>query len=148
MSPLQAVATANITSPNGLARSAYEVKYLGLFWELYLPEGRLLSDYYLRHSVGSWTNVARDLHGTEPALDQALLAMSLASLGHRNGETDLMEAGLKHYVSALGEMKGALSTRARRKSDALLIATRMLGLYEVTAPVPSLTPLERRLTLL
>ena len=131
VSPLQAIATANVTSSHALSRTAYEVKYMDLFWDLYLPQGRLLSDYYLQHSVGSWTRAARDLYTTEPALQQALLAMSLSSLGHRNGEKDLMEAGLKHYVAALGEISAGLRHRDRRKSDALLIATRTLGLYEV-----------------
>lgn len=132
VSPLQAVSTAHVAIlPRGLARSAYEVKYFGLFWDLYLPRGQALGEYYLQHSVGSWTNIARDLDGTDDALHEALTAMSLTSLGHRHGERHLKEEGLKHYIAALSEVKAGLNDPARRMSDALLIASRALGLYEV-----------------
>ena len=108
---------------------------MGLFWEMYLPGGTLPSDYYLQYSVGSWTKLARELCSTEPALNQTLQAMCLTTLGHRNGEPDLMKAGLQHYVAALGEMNAALRNAKRRKSDGLLIAARTLGLYEVSTPV-------------
>lgn len=120
-----------MTLPPGLARSAYELKYLGLFWDLYLPRGPLSSDMSRRYLCGSWSSVARDLYLDDVALRKALLAMCLGTVGRHEGRRWMAEEGLKAYVAALSETTAALNDPERRNSVAILASSRALGLYEV-----------------
>lgn len=124
------------TLQHSLSRSAYETRYFGLFWDLYLPCGEAPSEYYQRHCVGGWTTFARENYKADPALYRALLAMSLTSLGHKQADQSLRDEGLRQYGRALGEIKVGLRNPKRQRSDAMLVASRTLGLYEVCRPHP------------
>ncbi|EEY23486.1 conserved hypothetical protein [Verticillium alfalfae VaMs.102] len=113
-----------------LARSAYEVKYLDLFWRAYLPSGKAFTPYASGYSIGGWTAVARDLFHTDGALRKALLAMCLGTLGREGGEPWMVREGLRSYTQALGEMTIGLRSPEKRSSDAFLVASRLMGLYE------------------
>ncbi|RNJ54870.1 hypothetical protein D7B24_009335 [Verticillium nonalfalfae] len=114
-----------------LARSAYEVKYLDLFWRAYLPSGKAFTPYASGYSIGGWTAVSRDLFHTDSALRKALLAMCLGTLGREGGEPWMVREGLRSYTQALGEMTIGLRSPEKRSSDAFLVASRLMGLYEL-----------------
>ncbi|RXG50452.1 hypothetical protein VDGE_04829 [Verticillium dahliae] len=114
-----------------LARSAYEVKYLDLFWRAYLPSGKAFTPYASGYSIGGWTAVARDLFHTDGALRKALLAMCLGTLGRNGGEPWMVKEGLRSYTLALGQMTIGLRSPEKRSSDAFLVASRLMGLYEI-----------------
>ncbi|EGY23391.1 C6 zinc finger domain-containing protein [Verticillium dahliae VdLs.17] len=114
-----------------LARSAYEVKYLDLFWRAYLPSGKAFTPYASGYSIGGWTAVARDLFHTDGALRKALLAMCLGTLGRNGGEPWMVKEGLRSYTLALGQMTIGLRSPEKRSSDAFLVASRLMGLYEL-----------------
>ncbi|KAM0281233.1 hypothetical protein ACHAQH_003664 [Verticillium albo-atrum] len=116
--------------PN-LARSAYEVKYLDLFWRVYLPSGKPFTPYASGYSIGGWTAVARDLFSTDGALRKALLAMCLGTLGREGGDQWMVREALRSYTQALGEMTSGLRSPEKRNSDAFLVASRLMGLYEI-----------------
>ncbi|KAM0327486.1 hypothetical protein ACHAQA_005774 [Verticillium albo-atrum] len=121
----------DVSLHSSLARSAYEVKYLDLFWQIYLPSGQAFTPYASGYSIGGWTAVARDLFHTDDALRKSLLAMCLGTLGREGGEQWMIREGLRSYTQALGEMTSGLRSPEKRKSDAFLIASRLMGLYEV-----------------
>lgn len=107
------------------------MRYLGLFWDMYLPCGEAPSEYYQRHCAGGWTTFARENYKADPALYRALLAMGLTALGYQQDNQPLREEGLRQYGKALGEMKSGLRSPKRQRSDAMLVASRTLGLYEM-----------------
>lgn len=120
-----------ITLPDELARTAYEDKYIGLYWEAYLPNGRALPADQTRLVLGSWSSATRDLYAADDTLRKSVLAMSFATLSKREGEKWMSEKSLKYYIEALQETAVALKIPSKAKSDELLSATRLFSLYEV-----------------
>lgn len=131
-------AAGDIALPDSLARSAYEDKYLGMFWESYLPGSRALSAESVRSTLGGWTNTIQDLYLTENVLRKALLAISLGTVGRRYGEKWMTEQALVLYVAALQDMSTALTVPSKAKGDALLTASKLFSLYEVRTSVSTL----------
>lgn len=123
--------TPEVTLPASLSRSASEQKYLGLFWDMYLPEGTASVKIMARYSLASWIPAVFDLHKKDPALNKAVMSLCLGTIGSRRDVKWMSEESLKLYVDALSDMNVGLKCKTRRKSDALLLATRTLGLYEV-----------------
>ncbi|KAH6689696.1 hypothetical protein F5X68DRAFT_254157 [Plectosphaerella plurivora] len=123
--------TPEITMPSSLSRSAYEEKYLGMFWDIYLPEGTASVQTLGRYSFVTWIPIVLDLHTKDPALNKALLALCLGTIGSRRNITWMSEESLKLYAGAVSDMNLGLKNKSRRTSDALLLTTRTLGLYEL-----------------
>ncbi|KAH8670100.1 hypothetical protein BGZ60DRAFT_375305 [Tricladium varicosporioides] len=130
-SPLEAV-SGSVLLPAALSHSAYEDKYIGLYWDTYLPSRQLLSRCKDsdRICLGGWTTTVQDLYVTSPVLRKALLALCLSTISRRDGQQWMAEEGLKFYVSALQGMSGALKVPANAKNDALLLANKLFSLYE------------------
>jgi hypothetical protein len=126
--------SSEIALPSTLARSAYENKYHGLFWEDYLPHGRAFTPEVAQFTTGKWIDAVHELFLAEPTLRMALLAMSLCSTGRRDGSKWMTEEGVRAYGRALHEMTRALELPTRAKSDGLLAAVRLLGIFEVKLP--------------
>ena len=122
----------DIALPNELARSAYEQKYLGMYWEVYLPNGRTFpcADE-VRHTLGGWTTPILELYQTEDVLKKSVLALCLSTVGRRDGQDWVAEEGLKLHVGALKEMTIAMRDPSRTRGDALFCAAKMFSLYEV-----------------
>lgn len=125
--------TANTTVAisDSLALTAREQKYLGIFWNDYLPNGREFSDQACMLSTGSWTRAVNRLHGSEPILDKAMMALSASVLGAQNNDPQLKLKGLQTYCSATADMLHAVQHRRHSRSDGVLAAVRLLEFYEV-----------------
>ncbi|KAF9880416.1 C6 zinc finger domain protein [Colletotrichum karsti] len=125
-------ATSIIQAPS-LSRTAYEEKILDMFWDGYMPEAPLCStgSPIVRFSHSDWATTVQGLYRTDPALRQGLLAISLGTVGRRDRKQWMIDDGLKFYCQALGELNSGLRHPTRWRSDALLVASRILGLYEL-----------------
>ncbi|KAH0432710.1 C6 zinc finger protein [Colletotrichum camelliae] len=115
-----------------LSHSAYEEKVLDLFWETYMPDAPTFTPGtpIVRYSHSDWAATVQDLYRTDAALRQSLLALSLGTIGRRDKQAWMIEEGLKFYCQALGELNTGLRHPTRWRSDALMVASRILGLYE------------------
>jgi len=125
---------SEIALPQKLAQSAYREKYLGLFWGAYLPNGCSFPPKSAQYTNGVWTNeLHRVFHQADPGLKSVLLALSLTSLGRRDGIPWMVENGTKLYGESLASIATRLrnESRARQVSDSTLATTRLLCLYEV-----------------
>lgn len=121
---------------DSLAQSALEEKYLGQFWDMYLPKGAESSKLLPKYSLGNWIPAMLDLYKTDPALHKSLMALSMGTIGRRQGIQQLTEQSLRFYYGAISDMNVGLKSSSRGKSDALLLSTRTLGLYEVRQLFP------------
>ena len=116
-----------------LTASAYQEKYLGMFWDLCQPpanaaEGRILRAY----AADNWTAVARDIYCNCPTVRTALLAHCLATIGRWDNDRRLMVESLKYYTAALGKVRSDLVHTKRSRGDAVVVASRALASYEVS----------------
>ncbi|KAJ3953753.1 hypothetical protein N0V92_009767 [Colletotrichum tropicale] len=115
------------------SHSVYEEKILDLFWETYMPDAPAFTPGtpIVRYSHSDWAATVQDLYRTDAALRQSLLAISLGTIGRRDKNVWMIDEGLKFYCQALGELNTALRHPTRWRSDALMVASRILGLYEL-----------------
>ncbi|GKT50036.1 uncharacterized protein ColSpa_10217 [Colletotrichum spaethianum] len=125
--------TRTIIQTPSLSQSAFEEKTFDLFWDGYMPEAPLCApgSPIVRYSNADWATTARDLYRTDAALRESLLALSLGTIGRRDKEQGMIDDGLKFYCKALSELNIALRHPKRWKTDALMLAARILGFYEV-----------------
>ncbi|KAI8237159.1 hypothetical protein K4K57_008794 [Colletotrichum sp. SAR 10_99] len=128
---LTLVAPPTIQAPL-FSHSVYEEKILDLFWETYMPDAPAFTPGtpIVRYSHSDWAATVQDLYRTDAALRQSLLAISLGTIGRRDKHVWMIDEGLKFYCQALGELNTALRHPTRWRSDALMVASRILGLYE------------------
>ncbi|PGG98203.1 hypothetical protein GX51_06923 [Blastomyces parvus] len=126
------VIPSNITLPTALARSAYEEKYISLFWSAYLPGTRLLPPATVRNAFGAWTNTLQDLYLTDDVLRKGFLAICLATIGRQDGDRWMAEKGLELYAGALRDMSAALTVpkQAKERADELWIASKLFSFHE------------------
>ncbi|KAJ0155201.1 hypothetical protein CTA2_12932 [Colletotrichum tanaceti] len=122
-----------VTQAPSLSQSAFEDKIFDLFWQGYMPEAPLCApgSPVVRFANADWATAVRDLYRTDAALRQSLLALSLGTVGRRDKQQWMMDDGLRFYCDALRELNMALRHPRRRKSDALILASRILGFYEL-----------------
>lgn len=126
-------AASSVIQSHSLSQSAFEEKVFDLFWDGYMPDAPICApgNPIVRYSNADWATTVRDLYRTDVALRQCLLALSLGTIGRRDKQQWMIDDGLKYYCSALSEMNIALRHPVRWKSDALMVASRLLGFYEV-----------------
>jgi len=122
-----------IHQPPSLSQSAFEEKIFDLFWDVYMPGTPLCvpGNTIVRYSNADWATTVRDLYRTDPALRQSLLALSFGTIGRREKQQWMIDEGLRFYCDALSELKVALRHPKRWKTDALMLASRLLGFYEL-----------------
>ncbi|KAL3465340.1 hypothetical protein BJX64DRAFT_63600 [Aspergillus heterothallicus] len=113
-----------------LARSAYQTKYMDMWWRLYLPNGQRLSQSVRGNTMGGWLAVIHELNFGEPVLEKALVAMSVTAVGKQEGDLYLKEEGRKLYGKALQSMTVAMKDPKRAMSDGVLTAVRLFSFYE------------------
>ncbi|KAK0716139.1 hypothetical protein B0H67DRAFT_582470 [Lasiosphaeris hirsuta] len=123
-------ANATIALPGSLARGAYEVRYLELFWGAYMPTTRDLG-VHLTYVNPSWADAANELYPADDTLRTAMLSLGLATLGRRDGQRWMINEGLGCYVRSLRQMSDRLRQPHGWRSDSLLAASKALGLYEL-----------------
>jgi len=99
----QSPSTTTVTLPDYLARAAYDVRYLELFWDAYMPMKKNL-DLAEKHATfvnPSWAEAANQLYASDEALRTALLALGLSTLGRQDGQWRMINEGHGAYVRSL-----------------------------------------------
>lgn len=119
-----------VALPRELARTAYQTKYIDLFWRLYLPNGQP-SPTLVQATAGGWVDAVQHLYISESVLRKTILALSVSGVGRQENDRFLREEGSKLYASSLKELTVALKDPRRGLSDAILTAVRLAGFYEV-----------------
>ncbi|KAL4869243.1 hypothetical protein BDV12DRAFT_208675 [Aspergillus spectabilis] len=122
--------TASVALPASLAQSAYQAKYMDMFWRMYLPNGQALSVEVTQIALGGWIDAIIDLHASESVLQKSLLAMSVTAVGKQENNQFLREEGRRLYTSSLQGLTLALKNPRRATSDAVLTAIRLSSFYE------------------
>ncbi|KAL8762847.1 MAG: hypothetical protein Q9184_001233 [Pyrenodesmia sp. 2 TL-2023] len=122
--------------PDDLSRTAFKIKSISLFWDLYFPANERVvpKSRIVAINFCNWTVAVRKLDLSDSALRPALLALSLAQIGQSNNDRAVSEQAVKLYGTALKEMSLALRDQARVQTDELLAAGKAMAGYEVTTP--------------
>ncbi|KAL4882204.1 hypothetical protein BJY04DRAFT_217529 [Aspergillus karnatakaensis] len=121
---------AAVALPTQLAQTAYQIRYLDLFWRVYLPNGQALPVELTQTALGKWIDAIHDLHISETVLRKSLLALAVSVIGRKENSRYLKEEGGRLYTNALRSLSSALRDPQRATSDAVLGAIRLLGVYE------------------
>ena len=124
--------STDIALKDSFARTARDARFIGLFWETYLPNGRRFSPEALRYSPGGWTNTVIELHDTEPVLHYAIKALAYGAAATNEGGLQLRLKATQMHSRALVEMRKAMDDPSHYKSDAILAAARLFQYFEVS----------------
>ncbi|KAL4957814.1 hypothetical protein BDW69DRAFT_205523 [Aspergillus filifer] len=119
-----------IALPPTLARSAYQARYLDLFWRMYLPNGEALSVEVKQIALGKWVDAIYDLQNSDPVLKKALVAMSVSAVGKQDNNRVLKEEGRRLYMNSLQALSVALQDPKRASCDAILTAIKLCSFNE------------------
>ncbi|KAL5084367.1 hypothetical protein Trisim1_012076 [Trichoderma cf. simile WF8] len=122
---------SHVVLPDSFARSAREQLYFGLFWSLMIPDGPQFSPESSDLSSVGWTRFIGDLYNTENALRYATVATATSILGRINNDEQLRLKGLQVYNWTIQEMIKAVKQPNRAESDSLVVAARVMALYEL-----------------
>ncbi|KAJ5933647.1 hypothetical protein N7454_005976 [Penicillium verhagenii] len=114
---------------NSLFQYADQEKYVGFFWDAYLPGSKSFTPEAGHYTAIEWTNVAQSLTGDLLAVRLAIVANSLCMLGIRHREHKMTLQGHRVYGLALGEMQRALKRPNRLDMNGSLIAAWLIGLF-------------------
>ncbi|KAL6809057.1 hypothetical protein GGI42DRAFT_340270 [Trichoderma sp. SZMC 28013] len=123
--------SSHVVLPDSFARSAREQLYFGLFWSIMIPDGPQFSPQSSDLSSVGWTRFIGDLYNTETALRYATVATATSILGRVNNDEQLRLKGLQVYNWTIQEMIKAVKQPNRAKSDSLVVAARVMALYEL-----------------
>ncbi|KAF4891226.1 hypothetical protein CGCVW01_v014328 [Colletotrichum viniferum] len=107
----------DVVLPHSLARSAYEDKYISLLWDAWSPCGTPSAEISANYPVYSWVSSARDLYHDDDGLRRTLIAMSLSTLGQKDGQAYSTAKGFQTYVRALSEVNLLYGTQERVQAD-------------------------------
>jgi hypothetical protein len=114
------------------SRAARESGVEDHFWESYMPNSQFFSLFdNTQRALGGSISVIRDISSENNLLRTALGAMALrAAAVNKNGPDWMQQQASKLHVTALQQMRTALSSR-RKPGLELLGAARIFSLYEV-----------------
>ncbi|KAF4958985.1 hypothetical protein FSARC_10888 [Fusarium sarcochroum] len=121
----------DVTLAWSLTQTAYNSRYIDLFWTDYLPGGRAFNIDASRLSNGAWVTIAMDLYPTDKSLQLAMQGVALRGLGARDGDESLNKKGFEAYTKCLREFNSALRDPNRLRQDSLLCTARLLALFEM-----------------
>lgn len=127
----------DITLTETLTRSAYHEKYLGMFWDKYLPNGRAFPPEAIHYTSGIWMNELQRLFRTEKnqfALKKILLALALANASQQSHDQWMTEEALGLYGTSLATLAKQLDKENGMISENSFAASKLLSLYEVSKP--------------
>ncbi|KAJ5921110.1 hypothetical protein N7466_009436 [Penicillium verhagenii] len=116
---------------NSLLQYADQEKYVGFFWDAYLPGSKSFTPESGHYTAIEWTNIAQSPTGDLLAVRLAIVANSLCMLGIRHREDKMILQGHRVYGLALSEMQQALKRPSRLDMDGSLIAAWLIGLFTV-----------------
>jgi len=125
---------SNVVLYDSFARSAYRERYLGLFWNSYLPNGRAFPTQTTQYTNGVWTNELHDMFHTAnngTSLRDILLAICFTSVGQRDEKPWVVENGIRLYGKSVAALGQQLGERRASISSYNLATVRLLSLYEV-----------------
>lgn len=117
-----------------LDRTAIAAQCRALFWDLYLPHGIAeVHDDMLQpcNHPPNWTTILLEMSQNEPALEYAFSALSVSRVGRSNRDYRLVKESTKIYGRALKDLQRALADSSRMRTEEVLAACSLLGLYEV-----------------
>lgn len=117
-----------------LDRTAIDMQCRALFWDLYLPRGIAEAQDAMLMKCNhppNWTSVLLEMSQDEPALDLAFSALSISRVGRSNQDVRLVKESTKIYGRALKDLQRALADSSRMRSEEVLAACSLLGLYEI-----------------
>ncbi|RFU80955.1 hypothetical protein TARUN_1240 [Trichoderma arundinaceum] len=96
-----------------------------------VPDGPQFSPESSDLSSVGWTRFIGDLYNTETALRYATVATATSIVGRINNDEQLRLKGLQVYNWTIQEMIKAVKQPNRAKSDSLVVAARVMALYEL-----------------
>ncbi|KAI0482410.1 hypothetical protein GGR56DRAFT_185087 [Xylariaceae sp. FL0804] len=123
--------TDDIVLPYTLTRSAYSEKYIGTFLADYFPSTQVLNTASQDYSSCDCIGTIYGLDVQAGTVHLSLLALSLFSLGQRDGDASLKAQGLRSYGYALTEVSRALSMPSHAGYEDALAASMTLSLFEM-----------------
>jgi hypothetical protein len=122
----------DIIQPDALTRTAYDFRYLGLFWEAYYPSGRALQTSTNSQIYGEgWTSAMQNLYSEDDALRLSLVALSICTIGRMENRPWMAAEGLRIYGVALKELDVSLKHPKRVQNVATLATVKALAMFEV-----------------
>ena len=119
-----------------LERTAVDLKYFGLYWSSFLPNGKAFTPQAGRYSTTGWTAVVQNLCQLDDGVRLALLTNALGLAGQESGQRSLILEGWRMYTRSLQTLAKSISTVGQRKPDMLLAAASLLAGYEVNLKSP------------
>ncbi|KAK5997092.1 hypothetical protein PT974_02444 [Cladobotryum mycophilum] len=120
-----------IALSDNLVRSAREQLYLGFFWDVMTPSGRDASLDSLDLPAIGWIKVIPTFYNSEIAVRYVAIATAASMLGQSRKDAQLYSKGFQVYNWSIREMVKAIRQPERAKSDGLLVAARLMALYEI-----------------
>lgn len=124
---------SDVTLHCSLKKTACEDQFMAVFWDLYMPDRKQFVGTLAKYSYRScWVPLMRRLYNTDPALQKIMIALCLGSLARGENLVWMRQESVRLYGSALQDMNTGIQSPSRRKSDALLLASKMFGLYDVS----------------
>ncbi|KAJ0136043.1 hypothetical protein HZ326_20947 [Fusarium oxysporum f. sp. albedinis] len=136
-SPSQSPSSSPANSPSGvvvilhdsLARTARSQKFTGLFWSDYLSGGSGFSLKASGITSTKWMALYEALSEAEASLQYVAMALSTATLGANNNDTQLMNKSQQAYGLAMQQMALSFVSPSRNK-DGILAAIQLMRVYE------------------
>ncbi|KAL7912807.1 hypothetical protein GGI35DRAFT_263280 [Trichoderma velutinum] len=122
---------SHVVLPDSFARSAREQLYFGHFWSIIKPDGPRFSPESSDLASVGWTRFIGDMYNIETTLRYATVATATSILGRINNDEQLRLKGLQVYNWTIQEMIKAVKQPNRARSDSLVVAARVMALYEL-----------------
>ncbi len=115
--------------------TAARMQTYGRFFDIYLPHTsaqwpNLNSDIGILPET-SWLKAGASVAATNPVLNDALTALSLAHIGSSGNRREMLHASQALYVGAVGGVNKLLRDKTAVMEDTTLAIVMALGLYEV-----------------
>lgn len=132
---LQPKGTAIVLPPE-LMRSAFSSSIIGQFFAEYLPGGRVSSPLAaLKNGGEGFITLAEEMQPSSRPIELIMLSVSLSTVGKRDGNVEMMEAGLKYHTLALQQTSEMMKRAwAPDNRAAVKVIARGLALFEVITP--------------
>ncbi len=121
--------------PLSCLNTAARMQTYSQFFEVYLPHTsaqwpKLNSDLEILPET-SWLRAGASVAATNPVLNDALTALSLAHIASSGNQGELLHASQALYVGAVGGVNKLLKDKTAVMEDTTLATVMALGLYEV-----------------
>ncbi|WPH04792.1 Hypothetical protein R9X50_00768800 [Acrodontium crateriforme] len=128
----QARGERSILLNDSLSHTAYQARVIGLFWSLYLPNGKALPEQLASISVGGWIEAMRESELRNSIVGKTLLSLALRLVGRRDEVNWMNEQSRRLYGEALHGVCRTIALRQPQGEETMLLlpAIRSLSLIE------------------